>query len=181
LTVGSPSPVAGARAHEFVEKAGAAATDWNRFADTKGVGILVLLGLGLSDLLEQIDVLHPRESTMQVIATCSFALAGFAGAATIIAVRSAILPRLGRRSDEPSRAEPRLFFFADIASWSSPKEFEAAMRQRSEDELFAELAAQTWRVAVFTRLKYRYLGRGYRAVVAFLAFWVLARTALALA
>jgi hypothetical protein len=93
---------------DFVQRALVAATEWNRFADTKALGIVVLLGLGLADLLDQTDRLHPGRGGLELLATCLFSLAGLAAAVTVFCVRETVLPRVkplrkgkGRSSSSP--------------------------------------------------------------------------------
>src|SRR4051812_42184204 len=95
---------------EFLDQALDAAGQWARFADPKALGVLIILGVGLNDLLKhagsivsshniegrhcEVLVSTAVQGCAQAAAVITFAIAGLLGAATILPVSGELFPRL---------------------------------------------------------------------------------------
>jgi hypothetical protein len=162
---------------KFFEKALTAASEWTRFADPKLLGVLVLLGLGVSNLVSKAGSLwdaHDDGWFWGWASTLSFVAAAILAALAVLYVSLGLFPRMKRKGD----SEPSLFFFAGIAGFDSPSKYEDAVRAKSEGELESEVARQAWEVASIATEKHRWAKAAYRTVVAFLVAWAVARLGL---
>jgi hypothetical protein len=183
----------------FLDRALDAAGQWARFADPKALGVLVILGLGLSDLLSHaratlsssdvpgdgcdVIISVSGQGCDQTGAVVAFLLAGLFAIATVLFVTGALFPRLRlprRRSGGPS-AKKSLFYFEDVAGFESPAEYEREIRKATADDLESDIAAQVFAVATVASLKHRYTLRAYGSVLGFLASWAATRILLSLA
>jgi hypothetical protein len=164
---------------DFAEKALASGAEWARFADPKLFGVLVFLGLGVADLVEYAHRLwdaHNGPSAWGWLATVSFVIAAALAVLTVTCTTLGLFPRM--KSAGTGRS---LFYFGGIATFASPRDYEAAVRDRTPEELERELIDQAWEIARIARYKLDWARRGYLAVVAFLAAWAVARIALSFA
>jgi Family of unknown function (DUF5706) len=172
--------VADARPHaKFFEKALADASEWTRFADPKLLGVLILLGLGVSNIVSRADKLwnaHESEAFWGWIATTSLIVSTVLAALIVLFVSLGLFPRTRRQDD----ARPSLLFFSGIASFETPDAYESAVRSKTHEQLESELAHQAWEVSNVATKKHFWAGLAYRTVVAFLAVWVIGWIALLL-
>lgn len=163
----------------FLRDALASGAEWARFADPKLLGVLVLLGLGVANLLTHARPLwdaHHSDSEWGWVATIAFVVAAAFAVLSVLFATFGLFPRV-----TPKRRNMSLFYFGGIATFDTGRAYEAAVRSRTAAELQAELAEQAWEIAVIARHKLRWARNGYFAVVAFLAAWVVARIALSFA
>jgi len=180
----------------FLEKALTAAGEWARFADPKALAVLIIMGLGLSDLVSKsralllpLDTAGDRcglvsvdgQSCAQVVATASYCTAAVAAVAVVLLVTAAVFPRLALSRRKSNPGSPSLFYFEDVAQHSDAHAYEAAVRKKNVGELERDLAGQVYAVSVVASRKHRYTTRAYLAVLVFLVLWVAARVGLALA
>lgn len=181
---------------KFLEKALTSAGEWTRFADPKALGVLVILGLGVKDLVgrSRAFLLPPDtrgadcgflsvsgQSCGEVVALASYCLAAVMAALVVLFVTVAVFPRLQLTRSRPSNDDWSLFYFEDIAKQDSAHAYESAVRHKSASELESELARQVHAISVVASRKHRFTKRAYLSVVAFLGLWVVARVASALA
>ena len=198
----SVEPAAGQEApgiphREFLEKALGSAGDWTRFADPKALGVLVLLGLGVKDLIDHSGrFVHPREPAT---ATCDpidvaghtcaglgatlmfFAACVLAGAVVIFVThalfsRTSLSDLLGR--DEEDQAPKSRFFFGEISRYGSQEKYAAAVLERKEHELLRDIAGQVYEISRVCQGKHMATKRAYAALIAFLVAWAIARVLL---
>lgn len=161
----------------FFDKTLATASEWTRFADPKLIGVLALLGLGLANIVSRAGALwdaHDEGWVWGWLAAGSFIGAGLFAALTVVFASLGLFPRTKRLHS----GEPSLLFFAGVASFKTPNDYEQAVRGKSDDELESELAHQAWEVASVATKKHFWAKWAYRAVVLFLIAWVVARVAL---
>lgn len=164
---------------DFFERALEDAGQWVRFADRKALAALVILGLALSNLLYLATPLLDARETETFwgwVATISFGLAGVAAAVTVLNVIGALFPRV----TPAGRTAAPLYFFAHVAAFDTPKDYEREVRGRTGRELESAVAAQTWEVARIAGLKHRHAKVALQGVLAFLACWAAARLGLSL-
>jgi hypothetical protein len=164
---------------DFLEKALADGGQWTRFADPKALAALAFLGLAFSDLLSVARPLvdaHREHSAAGWIASGGFWLAIACGAVTVANVARSLFPRTQRGAPMSGP----LYFFANIATFDTPAEYEAAVRSRSARELESELAAQAWEVGRIATIKHKHAKAALQWVLMFLGCWAISRLALAL-
>lgn len=170
--------VTDARTHaKFFEKALTAAGEWARFADPKLIGVLALLGLGLANIVSRAGQLwdaHEQGWVWGWLAAAAFLAAGVFATLTVIFASLGLFPRTKRKHE----SEPSTFFFAGIASFETPEAYEKAVHAKSEEQLESDIAHQAWEVATVAARKHFWAKHSYRAVIAFLGAWVVARVAL---
>jgi len=164
---------------DFFEKALADGGQWGRFADPKALAALAFLGLALSNLLSVAEPLigaHKAHGAAGWIASGAFWLAIACAFATVLNVVRSLFPRVqpGKPTSTP------LYFFADMAAFETPAEYEAAVRRRSAHELASEIAAQAWEVGRIATIKHKYAKAALQWVLVFLGCWAASRLALAL-
>lgn len=172
-----PHSEAGTPHGKFFEKALTAAGEWARFADPKLFGVLVFLGLGVSDLVKRAGPLwhaHGDESCWGWVATISFTAACALAAVVVATASFGLFPRTERKA--PQR--PSLFFFAGIAEHDTPEAYERAVRGLNETEMESHVAHQAWEVSKVAQVKHQWAKVSYKAVLAFLTAWAIARTGL---
>ena len=173
-----PVPPPATTSHrEFFERALTAAGEWTRFADPKLFGVLVFLGLGVTDVVGRAGPLwqaHDDGSCWGWVTTASFAVACVLAAGVVVAASLGLFPRTKRKA--PHRSS--LFFFAGIANHDSPDAYEGAVRKLSERDMESDIAHQAWEVSRVAQAKHYWAKVSYKAVIAFLAAWALARIAL---
>lgn len=165
---------------KFFEKALTAAGEWTRFTDPKLLGVLVLLGLGVANLISRAGKLwsaHEDASCWGWIATGSFVTAAILAVLVVVFVSLGLFPQTEKRAG----SRKSLLFFGDIASFKTPEAYEKEVRSKTEQELESEVAHQAWEVARVAVRKYRWAKLAFYFVVAFLGAWVLARVALSIA
>jgi hypothetical protein len=164
---------------EFFDKALSDAGLWARYGDPKALAALAVLGLGLSNLLSVAAELiraHDEGSVTGWIASVAFWLSLVCVSLTVLNVARSLFPRVR----PVSHSDTPLYFFADIASFDVPQDYEAAVRSRTASQLQSEIAAQAWEVGRIATIKHRYAGAALRWVLAFLACWAAARLMLVL-
>jgi hypothetical protein len=164
---------------DFFEKALADAGQWTRFADSKAIAALVILGLALANLLSVADSLvhaHRAGTVWGWLATIAFWVAlGFAASA-VASVAGSLFPRV--KPHAPS-SQP-VYFFAHVAAFASPEDYEHSVRGRSARELESAVASQAWEVARVAASKHRLAKAALACALAFLGCWAVARLGLSL-
>jgi hypothetical protein len=194
----SPPPEISHR--EFVERALVAAGEWSRFADPKLLGVLVLLGLGAKDLIDHGGrSLHPHEaaharchliinaaghSCAGLVATAGYVAAAALAGLTVLFLTHGLFSRLrmrgllfGERAASPIHS---LFYFGEIARHGSQEAYRVALKSKTEQQLFDDMAGQIYEVSKVAAEKHRSAQRAYMAVMAFLIVWAAARLALSM-
>jgi len=173
--------------HAFLERALTSAGEWTRYADPKGLGVLVLLGLGTADLLNRAgQLVHPTGGQWPAIATACFVIATLAAACAVVFVTQTLFPRLSLSgllpSDRRAHGKPQShFYFAEVAKHSDQQAYFDSVRSQDLDALLRDVAGQVYEISVVASCKHRAARRAYVAAVLFLAAWVAARICLALA
>jgi hypothetical protein len=150
---------------------------WVQFADAKAAGVLVLLGLGLADLLDHAGRLshaHRLTSAWGTLASVALWAALALALVTVVETSRALFPRIA-----PVRKSA--FFFGSVAEYKSGAEYASALTELSLPQATEQLAEQAWELSRIASRKFARLRLSYWFVLAFLAAWALARTALALA
>jgi hypothetical protein len=196
-TGGTTPPVSkhGIPHRDFLERALVAAGEWTRYSDPKALGVLVVLGIGLNDLLDHASrFVHPHEAhadnchgwaghSCQAIASLGlFILAVLLAAAVVAFVTHALFSRmtlkglLGEEHDDP-RPKSR-FFFGEVSRYGSQEAYAQAVLAKTEYELLRDMAGQVYEVSTISQIKHMAVQRAYAAALAFLAVWVVARTVL---
>jgi hypothetical protein len=182
---------------DYLERALVAAGEWLRFADPKLLGVVVLLGLGLSDLIDNSGrFLRPHEAasdTCGLISTSGHSCAGigattcFFGAAvlavvTVLWITGGLFSQLTMRGllagDRESGPINSQFFFGEVARHGSQDAYRAAVKSKSEAQLLDDLAGQVYEVSSIAARKHRAAQNAFLAVLAFLALWAVARVLL---
>ena len=184
---------------EFLQSALGAAGEWTRYADPKALGVLVLLGLGLTDLTSQAGrFVHPHQSNKAVCglvdshghtcaglaATGSFFLAGALAAVIVIFVTLALFSRMTLRGilgvDHDESQPKSRYFFAEVCRYGSEGDYATAVLAQTEDALLREMAGQVYQVSVVCEKKHKATQRAYVLTVLFLIVWAAGRILLAL-
>jgi hypothetical protein len=168
----------GAR-REFLAKALADGGQWTRFADPKALAAHAFLGLAFSNLLSVARPLvdaHKEHSAAGWIASGAFWLAIGCASATVANVARSLFPR----TQQTAPMGTPLYFFANVATFDTPAEYEAAVRSRTARELESELAAQVWEVGRIATIKHKHARAALQWVLVFLGCWAASRLALAL-
>jgi Family of unknown function (DUF5706) len=179
-----PSPPGGAsdeRREEFLQHALAAAGEWARFADPKALAVIVLLGLGLSDLLgyaKPLTEAHQQAGAWATIATAAFWVAVLAAVLTVCCVSLAVFPRLASDFLARHHGTTSLYYFGGIADYEDAEAYQRAVHAASRDDLQDEIARQAYEVAVIAKRKHAWTQRAYVAVLGFLGAWAVARIGL---
>jgi hypothetical protein len=153
----------------FVFRSLQASSEWLRFADPKLLGVLLLLGLGLSNLLGNagaLAVAHQSGAFWGWAATLCFWLSLALASITVLAVSLGLFPRLKPRDKHRS-----IFYFGGIAEFKTAADYGDAIETLGEDGLRRELVRQAWQVAVIAAAKHRWARRGYWCAVLFLVAW----------
>lgn len=162
---------------EFVARSLQASSEWARFADPKLLGVLVLLGLGLTSLLNHAGELadaHNAACFAGWLATvCFWCGLPFSGIA-VFCVSLGLFPRLKTNDGR----DDSLYFFGGIAQYESADDYEAALAKLDAEGLERELTRQAWAVAVVAARKHFWAKWAYRAALAFLLLWATAMVAL---
>jgi hypothetical protein len=164
---------------DFFEKALADGGQWTRFADPKALAALAFLGLAFSDLLSVARPLieaHKGHSVAGWIATGAFWLAMACAATTVTNVVRSLFPRTQRAAPKSTP----LYFFANVATFETPAQYEAAVRGLSARELESEIAAQAWEVGRIATIKHKHAKAALQWVLVFLGCWAVSRLGLAL-
>lgn len=194
---GSPDPVAelpGIPHREFLERALTAAGEWTRFSDPKALGVLVLLGLGVADLIGHAGrLVRPHEATTKTCdlvsanghscegigATVAFVIACLFAAAAVAFVTHALFSRMtfkGLLGAEHDETAPRSrFFFAEVSRYGSQEAYAQAVLAKKPHELLRDVAGQVYEVSRVCRSKHLATQRAYVCTLAFLIAWVTAR------
>lgn len=162
---------------KFFEKALTAAGEWTRFADPKLLGVLVLLGLGVSNIVARAGPLwdaHKDASFWGWAATSAFVVSAVIAVLVVLFVSRGLFPRTTPQAD----AGTSLFFFAGIATFKTPEEYEQKVRSKTAEQLESEVARQAWEVSTVAVEKHACTKLAYHFVIAFLVAWVVARLAL---
>jgi hypothetical protein len=185
---------------DFLERALVAAGEWSRFADPKLLGVLVLLGLGVTDLVDHGGrFLHPHDpvtakcdvavrvashSCAGILATTSFVASTLLAAATVLFLTPGLFPRLRMRGllpgDHESGPITSMFFFNEVARHGSQQAYRVAVNARTEQELLDDIAGQVYEISKVTAVKYAAAQRAFVFVILFLVAWATARVALSL-
>jgi hypothetical protein len=159
--------------------------------------VLVLLGLGVKDLLDNARrFLHPHEPATAtcgllgaeghtcggILATTGFVVAAALAVVVVLVLTHGLFPRMRMRGllkgDEERGPITSRFFFGEVARYGSQKAYCGAVRAQSEQELLNDLAGQVYEVSKSAATKHRAAQRAFVAVLAFLAVWALSRIAL---
>ncbi len=162
---------------EFFEKALTSAGEWTRFADPKVLGVAVFLSFGVTDLLRHAgDLYHGLSSVgaLEWVTTVCFMGACLCALTTVMLVSGALFPRFKPKGPKS------LLFFGSVAEFDEPEEYEREVKNKTPQELEKQIAHQAWNVARTANTKYRWTWWAYFSLLAFLAFWVVARLALSL-
>ncbi len=189
---------AGMPHRDFLETALSAAGEWTRYADPKVLGVLVLLGFGINDLIGNADrYLHPHEpadrtcgvvgavghSCEGILATGAFFVACAMAVFVVLFVTFALFSRLKmsdflgiRRRDRRPRS---LFFFSEVARYATKGVYADAVFAVDEHALMRDLAGQVYEVSCVCHQKHVAARRAYAAAVVFLVAWVGGRILLA--
>lgn len=182
---------------DFLERALTAAGEWSRYADPKLLAVLVLLGLGVKDLLDNARrFLHPHEpetaacglvgaeghSCAGLVATTGFVVAAALAVVVVLLLTHGLFPRTKLRGllkgDEDDGPIKSRFFFGEVARYGSQKAYIGAVRALSEQKLLDDFASQVYEVSKTAAIKHRAAQRAFAVVLAFLTTWALARIAL---
>jgi hypothetical protein len=153
----------------FVFRSLQASSEWLRFADPKLLGVLVLLGLGLSSLLGNAGALadaHRSGAFWGWASTLCFWVSLALAAITVLAVSLGLFPRLKTRDKHRS-----LFYFGGIAEFKTAADYGDAVQALGKAGAQRELVRQAWQVAVIAAVKHRWARRGYWCAVLFLTSW----------
>jgi Family of unknown function (DUF5706) len=174
---------------DFYEKSVDRFSSWVQFEDAKAGAVLVLPGLGLTDILGNADALiHAHEkSSLDVIASFAFWLSIAAAAAAVGVVAYAVFPFT--RSSHGSS----IFYFEDVATnfpyigksdAEKGEQLAAYVNEvsvaRGEEALERDMADQALTLAGIAAKKVRYVSLGFWSVAVFLIAWGVARIALGL-
>lgn len=185
---------------DFLEAALSAAGEWTRYADPKVLGVLVLLGLGINDLVGHAGrFVHPHEPVTArcvlldasghtcegIAATTLFFVACVLAALVVVFVTSALFSRLRMktvlgRKDVDAGAPRSLFFFSEIRRFTSQEEYAAAVLATSEHDLLRDVAGQVYELSAVAHKKHVATQRAYLAALAFLVAWVAGRVLLSM-
>lgn len=152
---------------------------WIKHQDSKAAFALVVLGIGLTDLLDHAEALaeaHKLASGWGNAATAMFWCAVSAGVLTVALAWLTVRPRT-RRNDETRGSA---YFFGTVAKYATAKEYQSAVTALGGD-FEAHLASQVWELAKDVAAKVRYAKAAYVTVALFLVFWGAARIFLAVA
>jgi hypothetical protein len=193
-----PRAHSGVETRDFLERALIANSDWTRYADPKAIAVLVLLGLGVKDLVDNTGrILEPHEpatnacglidvsghSCSGLIATSSGVGAAVVAGLVVFLVSKALFPRLRMRGllpgDEAKGPIRSSLFFGEVAKYNSQDTYRAKVRTQSPHELLDDLAGQVYEISTIARDKHLATQRAYVAVIAFLVLWALSRVSLA--
>ena len=145
-----------------------AVSEWVRFADVKAGAVLVLVGLLLTDALNQAGELqraHDLPSRWGDASTVLWWVAMLAAASAVVCVSGTLFPRIKAKSTS-------LVFFGDIAKHETPESYAKALARVSFAE---ETTKQVWEVSRIAASKYRLLRWSYLAAVLFLISYAVAR------
>jgi hypothetical protein len=152
-------------------------SEWARFGDAKAAGVIVLLGLGLADLLDHAARLvhaHRLPSRAGDIATVALVAALILAVLVVIQVSRALFPRVRATTNSA-------FFFGSVAEYGSGTEYLTAFLGLTRAQAAEQLSEQVWEIARIASHKFGRTRSAYWFVLAFLAVWAIARTALAIA
>lgn len=188
------SPMSGITHREFLEKALSTAAAWTRYADPKALAVLVLLGLGLSDLIRNASrfarpashagstcdlVSVSGHGCGSVLATAGFVIACAAALAVVYFVTVALFPRLSPKGllagDRAGPLPKSRFYFGEVSRYGSQEAYYQAVLACSQQDLMRDLAGQVYEVAKVGAAKHLAARRAYVAVLVFLVFWAAAR------
>lgn len=183
---------------DFLERALSSAGEWTRYADPKALAVLLLLGLGFSDLIAHASrLVHPQRiagakceligatghGCSSFAATAFFVIACAIGLVVVGLVTHALFSRLtikGLLAAERDDTLPRSrFFFGEVSRYGSQEAYFQAVRACSQQELLRDLAGQVYEVSKVGKEKHRATQRAYVAVMFFLFAWAAARIFLA--
>lgn len=178
MIVGTTPP--GIPHREFLERALTAAGEWTRYSDPKALGVLVLLGLGISDLIDQGGrFVHPHQAataTCRVLRAEGHSCAGIAataafivacGAAVIVVglVTHALFSRLTLRGllglEKEGSLPKSVFFFGEIRRFGSAEAYTQAVLAKNEQELLRDMAGQVYEVSSICQIKHFATQRAY--------------------
>lgn len=166
---------------EFLQKALVAAGEWTRFADAKVLGVFVFLGLGMADLVKVAGSLWDAKDEGNLagwVATGGFALACGLAVVVVVLASFALFPQLQPGGRKGKKDASSLFFFAHIAAYERPEDYERAVLRRTAQELRSDVAGQTWAISQVAARKHRFAQKAYVCVVLFLVAWAGARIGL---
>lgn len=173
---------------EFLEKALDAAAAWTRYGDPKALAVLVLLGLGLSDLLDKAGALTKALDgplSWALFASLAFWLAVLLAFLAVVFVSLAVFPRI-REGDlfALQRPDPKrklsLFYFGDVAESVSADAYFEKVIELDDDQITRQLSDQVWAVASIAKKKHVWTQRAYVVAVCFLVSWAASRLCFAL-
>jgi hypothetical protein len=180
---------------DFLESALSSAAEWTRFADPKALGVLVLLGLGLTDLLDHADrLIYPHDSPGSrcivirhhscggIGATCFFVLAALLAGLVVVTVTKALFSQLtmkGLLGEERDLTLPKSrYYFEQVRRYGSQEAYSQAVIAQTEYALLRDIAGQVWEVSRISHSKHLWTRRAYVCVLAFLFCWACARVLL---
>jgi hypothetical protein len=180
MTSGSREPVHPRSATETIEALERTIerfTGWVQFGDAKAAGVLVLLGLALTDLLGHAGSLahaHRAASVWGDVAMISLCAALALAVLVVFQTSRALFPRV-----RPSRDS--VFFFGSVAKLDDGKTYARDFAGLTRQRIIDDLAEQAWELATIASRKFDRVRHAYWLVLAFLAAWATARVALAVA
>jgi hypothetical protein len=172
----APAPEDELTTSKWLDKAYDKSSEWARFADPKALGVLVILGLGVADLLKRarplVNATDKHDGLASLLATYSFWVACALACVVVVCVSLALFPRT-------KNPRPSLLYFDSIAAtYETGAAYAAAVRSKSHSELEDDLADQVWSVSVIASRKHWWVKWAYRSVLAFLAAWAASRVGL---
>ena len=171
-------------------------TSWVQYEDAKAGAVLVLLGLGLTDVLGNADTLinayhapAPHHSGWGWVATVAFWAAIVAAVCTVAVIATAVWPYTG--PGRRPRVGNSLFYFNDVATnyrYRDPTEkakmlaeYRERVRDTPDEELEKDMSQQAFILAHIAAKKVRLVKLGFWSVTGFLIAWAVARIALGVA
>jgi hypothetical protein len=170
---------------DFLQAALGAAGEWTRYADPKVLGVLVLLGFGINDLIEHADrFVHPHkpESVESIAATSLFFVACVLAAFVVLFVTTALFSRLKVKAllgQERGGGKPAsLFYFGEVRRYPSEDIYADAVLSATEQDLLRDVAGQVYQVSDVCYRKHIATQRAYVTAIAFLFAWVIGRIVL---
>lgn len=169
---------------EFLERALISAGEWTRFADAKAVGVLVLLGFGIKDLIDHAGAfIHPHASRGEIAATVLFIAACVFAALVVAFVTHALFSRLSAKGllgleRNETRPQSRLFF-GEVSRYGSQTAYTQAVLAQKPHELLSDIAGQVYEISCICRTKHAATQRAYALGLLFLITWASARIVLA--
>jgi hypothetical protein len=150
--------------------------DWVKFADAKAAALVVVFGLGLTDLLAhaaRLEEGHGIGGFDGWAATVLFWVACVLAAWTVLDLARTLFPSL-------KPAQVSLFYFGTVAELERD-EYANRISSLTSSALQRDLSSQAWQLAVIAQTKLARLRTAFYVTLCFLGAWALARIFLSLA